>query len=259
MTGWIKLHRKVKDNWLFQEKRVFSKFEAWIDLLMRANHKDNKIVLGNELIDVAKGQFITSEIKLMESWRWGKSKTRNFLELLEKDGMIIKKSDRKKTTITICNYSIYHDNENENRPQADRKQTATRPLSDTDKNVKNEKNDKEHIPYAEIVKYLNEKANKKFRPSSQKTKDQIKARWNEGHRIDDFKKVIDVCCQKWKGQIFSNGQAGDTYLQPSTLFNQKFDERLNWSVEKAQESKPKKSRDQIEHEKMLNEMGYFDD
>lgn len=87
--------------------------------------------------------------------------------------------------------------------------------------------EREYIPYAEIVKYLNEKANKKFRHTTNKTKDQIKARWNEGHRLDDFKKVIDVCCQKWKGQIFSNGQEGDQYLQPSTLFNGKFDERLN--------------------------------
>src|SRR5699024_9047311 len=178
--------------------RVFSKFEAWIDLLMRANHKDNKVVLGNELIDVKKGQFITSELKLMESWRWGKSKTRNFLSLLEKDGMIVKKSDRKKTTITICNYSVYHDNEKENRPQTDRKQTDNRPRADTINNVKNVKNVEEDIPYAEIVAYLNDMADKKYRPSTQKTKDLIKARWNEKHRLEDFKKVIDIKAKEWK-------------------------------------------------------------
>ena len=141
--GWIKLHRKVRENWLYQEDRVFSKFEAWMDILMRANHEDTKIVLGNELITVKRGQFITSELKLMDSWKWGKSKTRSFLELLEKDGMIVKKSDRKKTTITICNYNVYHDKENKNRPQSDHEQTDNRPSSDTEKNVKNEKNDKE--------------------------------------------------------------------------------------------------------------------
>src|SRR5699024_409253 len=104
-----------------------------------------------------------------------------------------------------------------------------------------------------------EKAGKSFKPSSSGTRKQIKARWNEGHRLDDFKKVIDTCCQKWKGQIFSNGQAGDRYLQPSTLFNGKFDERLNWSIEKQKPSGPTKSRDQIEHEKMLAETGYFND
>lgn len=141
--GFIKLHRKIKDHWLYEEKRKFSKFEAWIDLLMRANHKDTKVVLGNELIELKRGQFITSEFKLMEAWGWGKSKTRDFLKLLENDGMIVKKSDRKKTTITICNYSIYHDYEKENRPQTDYEQTMNRLSSDTEKNDKNDKNDKD--------------------------------------------------------------------------------------------------------------------
>lgn len=133
-NGWISLHRKVMDHPLYKEKRTFSKFEAWIDLLMLANHKDNKFLLGNELVEVESGSFITSELKLMERWGWGKSKTRSFLELLEKDGMIVKKSDRKKTTINICNYCVYQESENKNRPQADHKQTASRPIADTNNN-----------------------------------------------------------------------------------------------------------------------------
>lgn len=142
--GWIKLHRKIQDHWTYKEKRKFSRYEAWLDLLMMANHKDTKIVLGNELVELKKGEFITSEKKLMESWNWGKSKTRAFLQMLENDGMIVKKSDRKKTTITICNYSVYHDSENESRPQSDRNQSASGLSADTDKNVKNDKNDKKN-------------------------------------------------------------------------------------------------------------------
>jgi hypothetical protein len=62
--------------------------------------------------------------------------------MLEKDEMIIKISDRKKTTITICNYCVYHTYETEDRPQADYEQTTSRPSADTNKNVKNDKNDK---------------------------------------------------------------------------------------------------------------------
>lgn len=116
----------------------------------------------------------------------------------------------------------------------------------------------ETIPYAEIVGYLNEKADKNFKHTTRKTQDVIKARWNEGFRLDDFKKVIDICSSQWKGKTFNNGQAGDNYLQPSTLFNGKFEERLNWVNKKSSPEQPKKSREQIEHEKMLQEMGYFD-
>src|SRR5690625_1058190 len=138
--GWIKLHRKIKSHWLYTEKRKFSKYEAWLDLLMMANHRETKVVLGNEVVTLQKGEFITSELKLMEAWGWGKSRTRNFLKLLEEDGMIKKVADRKKTTITICNYNVYHESESENRLQTDHEQTMNGLSSDTDKNVKNDKN-----------------------------------------------------------------------------------------------------------------------
>lgn len=143
MQGYIKLQRKIQEHWIYQEKRKFSKYEAWLDMLMMANHKPNKFVHGNELVEVDKGEFITSELKLMERWDWGKNKLRLYLDLLEKDGMIVKKSDRKKTSITICNYCIYHHYETESGPQADQDQTASGPQTDTNKNVKNDKNDKE--------------------------------------------------------------------------------------------------------------------
>jgi DNA replication protein DnaD len=127
--GWISLHREIQQHWLWEDK-PFSRGQAWIDLLLLANHKDNKFLLGNEVVEVKEGSFITSELKLMERWGWGKSKTRAFLDLLQADGMIVKKSDRKKTTINIVNYKLFQGLENESRPQTDHKQTANRPQAD---------------------------------------------------------------------------------------------------------------------------------
>lgn len=93
------------------------------------------------------------------------------------------------------------------------------------------KESKEEIPYKKIVDHLNEKTGKNYKPAARKTRELIQARWNEGYSLEDFKKVIDVCSQKWKGKTFSNGVYGDEYLRPSTLFNGKFDERLNWSLD----------------------------
>ncbi|MFS6365470.1 conserved phage C-terminal domain-containing protein [Streptococcus agalactiae] len=45
-------------------------------------------------------------------------------------------------------------------------------------------NDEEDIPYKEIISYLNEKANRNYRPNIQKNKTLIKARWSEGFRLD---------------------------------------------------------------------------
>jgi hypothetical protein len=138
--GYISLHRKVMKNFLFREKRVFSKFEAWIYILMNANHTDAQILLGNQLIDVKKGSFITSEIKLMEEFLWSKSKLRTFLSLLESQSMIEKVSDTKKTTLTVVKYSDYQDLQTTKKPQKDRQQTTKELRKDTNNNENNDNN-----------------------------------------------------------------------------------------------------------------------
>ena len=76
------------------------------------------------------------------------------------------------------------------------------------------------IPYLEIIDYLNLKAEKRFKcvPGHKKY---IKARWNEGYRLDDFKRVIEIKSKEWLNT------PAVKYLQPSTLFGTKFDQYLN--------------------------------
>lgn len=132
MAGWISLHRSIEDHWTFKEKRTFSKFEAWIDLLMMVNHKDNKILLGNELITVKRGQKITSIRKLCERWSWSNNKVKKFLNLLEEDGMLSVKSDTKKTVLTIANYDVYQSEDIKKRHESDADASRKRHGSDTD-------------------------------------------------------------------------------------------------------------------------------
>ncbi|WP_269760522.1 conserved phage C-terminal domain-containing protein [Streptococcus dysgalactiae] len=82
-------------------------------------------------------------------------------------------------------------------------------------------NDEEDIPYQEIISYLNEKANRNYRPNIQKNKTLIKARWSEGFRLDDFKHVIDTTVKDWSGTKY------EKYLRPETLFGSKFEGYLN--------------------------------
>ena len=104
--GWVALHRKIQEHWLWDEK-PFSKGHAWIDLILMANHEEKKVLLGNEVIVVKCGETITSIEKLKQRWGWSNTKVLSFLKLLESDGMLTKKSDTKKTLISIVNYSIY--------------------------------------------------------------------------------------------------------------------------------------------------------
>lgn len=141
--GWIKLYRSVTDHWFWKEK-PYSFGQAWIDLLLRANHEVKKVPLGNEIVEVPAGSFITSEVKLMEAWGWGKGKTRRFLKLLESDGAIRKISTHKRTTIIIENWGKYQNTRTKNGPIADQSRTNSGLFADTNKNIKNEKNEKKY-------------------------------------------------------------------------------------------------------------------
>lgn len=143
-TGWIKLNRSIQEHWLWEEK-PFDKKSAWIDLLLLANHKNNKFPLGNEIVEVEQGSFVTSEIKLMNRWGWSKTKLRNFLKLLESEKMITRAVDKKKTIISIVNYRVYQCLENQEKtikePQKNQEKTTREPQKDTNNNEKNDKNE----------------------------------------------------------------------------------------------------------------------
>ena len=154
MAGWIKLHRVIKEHAFFKEKRKFSRFEAWVDLLLSANHMDKQFLLGNEMVTCERACLITSEVKLMDRWGWSKSKVRAFLLLLDNEKMIVKKTDTKKTTITIVKYDFYQGSDTTEEPEKDRKRTAKELQKDTNKNVKNVENEKEYLNTFEHVWFL---------------------------------------------------------------------------------------------------------
>jgi uncharacterized phage protein (TIGR02220 family) len=74
----------------------------------------------------------------------------------------------------------------------------------------------------EIVGYLNEKAEKRFRATSPETRRLIKVRMKQGFSVEDFRRVIDHQVAKWK----DDPKMMD-YLRPQTLFGTKFEGYLN--------------------------------
>lgn len=137
--GWVKLHRQIMNHPFYEEQRVFSRYEAWLHLVMMANHADNKTLIDGKMVNVERGSFITSVRKLQDRWKWSNTKTVKFLDVLESEKMIVKKSDTKKTLITLITYDIYQGEDEEKRHGNDSETTQKR----TNKNVKNDKNDKE--------------------------------------------------------------------------------------------------------------------
>lgn len=104
--GWVVIYRSIMDNPLWEDK-PFSRGQAWIDMILLASHKDTEFYFDGDMVPVEKGQIITSKRKLGDRWGWSNSKVNKFLNELEKVGMLVQKSDTKKTTIKIVKYEQY--------------------------------------------------------------------------------------------------------------------------------------------------------
>jgi len=79
-----------------------------------------------------------------------------------------------------------------------------------------------YIPYKEIIEHLNLKVGTNYKHSSKSTQKHIHARWEEGHRLEDFIKVIDNKVVDWLDDAKYS-----KYLRPETLFGTKFESYLN--------------------------------
>ena len=140
MKGWISLHRKILDNPILTRGRQYSRFEAFVYMLLKANHKDNEVLIGNQKIQVKKGSFITSQKKLMKEFNWGTSRLRNFLKLLQNDDMIEINTNAISTYITINNYKALQGLQTANKSEANRKQIDSESQTKTNNNVNNDNN-----------------------------------------------------------------------------------------------------------------------
>ena len=82
--GYIKLYRKIREKkWWRKQRERFTWGQAFIDLLLRVNHKDTEIVVNYQNCKVPKGSFITSQRKLAKDWHWGIARVNAYLNWLK--------------------------------------------------------------------------------------------------------------------------------------------------------------------------------
>ena len=104
MEGWIKLHRKLKDHWIWKSD---NRLKWWIDILMTVNHDDAKVLIKGTLIECKRGQSVRSLDSWGRDWNVTKGAVRDFFRLLQNDAMLHTESLQITTRITVCNYEDY--------------------------------------------------------------------------------------------------------------------------------------------------------
>ncbi|HEY5590662.1 MAG TPA: hypothetical protein VIK55_06550 [Paludibacter sp.] len=104
MEGWIKLHRQIKDHWLWKSD---NRFKWWIDILLTVNHSESKVLIKGTLIECKRGQSIRSLESWAKEWNVSKGAVRDFFKLLQSDEMLTTESLQFTTRITVCKYEDY--------------------------------------------------------------------------------------------------------------------------------------------------------
>ena len=157
MTGWIKLHRSLRHDPIFQNESLL---KAWIWCLCKASHQEHEQMVGNQFIKLKEGQFITGRNAAGDDLGLSPSTAWNRLKTLENNKSIKIISESKFSIVEIINWEEYQkadskltgsNNDTDNvvgnkkekiEQQVDSKLTADEQQVDTNKNVKNIKNDK---------------------------------------------------------------------------------------------------------------------
>lgn len=110
-TGWIKLHRSIQDNWIWNADKSFDKAHAFTDIILSCNHADSKIAFDGKPMVIKRGEWLTSLLQLSQRWGWSTKKVSNFLNTLEQDQMISQERNTKRTLIKVLNYNTYQSSE----------------------------------------------------------------------------------------------------------------------------------------------------
>ena len=108
--GWLKVYRSMATHRLWL-REPFTIGQAWVDLLMLANYHDSTEIRGNRLVDIKRGQVLTSIESLWTRWRRDRKTVRAWLMVFERDAMLGRESvygpGGGYTLLTIRNYETY--------------------------------------------------------------------------------------------------------------------------------------------------------
>lgn len=128
VMSWVKLFRKSLDSPVFQNPNLW---QVWCYCLMRANHKQSKILWNKSEIILREGEFITGRFQGAKDCNMNPNTFYLQLKTLEKLGNITISSNNKNSLVTIVNWASYqHQPENDNNKKTEETQNYNNKSND---------------------------------------------------------------------------------------------------------------------------------
>ena len=209
-TNWIKLNRKIWDSfiWSFDDPKYTL---AWIDMLLMANYKDKQIRCRGTVETIRRGSFVTSILKLAERWGMNRKTVKNFLDVLQQNGMITYITSNRWTTVFISNYLLYQgfpgfesSEDGQQNGQQNGHNIRKEESKEGKEYKKEESEEKAPVPYEEIKNMFCSicKSYPRCTVMSEARRKTVKARFASGYTLDDFKTLF----AKAEASSFLRGQ-----------------------------------------------------
>jgi len=190
--GWIKLHRSILEDPVWTTANPEQKV-VLMTVLLSASHEPRQWAWEGKKFEVQPGQFVTSLSNLATKAGVSIQSVRSAIARFEKLDILTNESTKTGRLISIKKWRTYQDTADTPNKEASKDPTKTQQLSRM-------KEGKKEIPYSEIVSILNEATGKRFRPDTKATQSLIRARWNEGFRLEEFKAVIHGRVEAWQNK-----------------------------------------------------------
>lgn len=151
-TGWIKLHRIIRDSTIWQNPVGL---KIWMWCLLKATYEERTVMVGKTKIILKPGQFVYGRTTAAEELGQQQSTVRNWIQDFKTDKKIDIKATNKFSVITIINWEEYQEEDNKKDNKKDNTRTTKGQQSghkqEYIKNIKNkEKINKKENPYPQI-------------------------------------------------------------------------------------------------------------
>jgi len=201
------LSRRLLDNQMWRAES-FTRGQAWVDMLLLANHKDGYILKRGIEVKVKRGQIGWSELALAKRWGWSRGKIRRFLGTLVGKEKIVQQKTNITTLNKIVNYNLYQTG---STPSGTPNGHQTDTKRYTNKNEENDKKGKNKETYTSdfetFWKAYPEKKGKK--PS-----------WEKWQKINNSRPSLEILLNAIKNQKQSDNWKKGFIPNPLTWLNQ---------------------------------------
>lgn len=146
--GYVKLWRKCLDSGLLKNPTAWQLFGY---LLLKATHRAHRQLVGGMVFDLQPGDVIFGRSKAADDLCVGEQSIRTALKLLEKLGIVTRKSTNKCTVISFVNWDRYQDEQPAPNQQTNQHLTSNQPAPNqhltTNKNERKKENIKTDTSY----------------------------------------------------------------------------------------------------------------